>query len=210
MIRLISFALVAFLTFPLAAQTGLWEVANVSVGERNMTPVAKWFDISTDGAVLGGNGGMINIRGKYTYSASISELAFIDEEQGPDPMGAFKVDVNDSLMTWQREEEGMNVTVTLDRIDKIPLGPWDKCIGPWTPEDEEMGSDLFMGWDRTYRLVSEDGTQRGIWHIQAHSPDLTTYAQDGTSKSWVISFPDDMTMVWTPEFGDDQVFKKAQ
>ena len=57
--------------FPLNAQIqGLWGVDKVAVGEEEMTPVAKWFDLKDSGRCLGGNGGVINARADYDWDVA--------------------------------------------------------------------------------------------------------------------------------------------
>ena len=49
-----------------------------------------------------------------------------------DEFGPFKVIFSKEGMTWEREEEGMNVIVSLVPIDEIPMAPVDKIQGLWS------------------------------------------------------------------------------
>lgn len=55
-------------------------------------------------------------------------------------------------MTWQRQEDGMTVTVSLVKVDAIPASHADKAVGLWRLmyEDEKENATLFMRWDRHY------------------------------------------------------------
>ena len=48
---------------------GLWEIQKVEVGEDNMTPVAKWTKINTDGTYQSGNGWLQNSQGQWNYDS---------------------------------------------------------------------------------------------------------------------------------------------
>ena len=205
MFRSTTLFVLSILTFQLTAQNGLWEAINVTVGDQTMTPVAKWFDIRENGDVLSGNGGLINIRGTYTYDPATSRALFTDENGTPDEYGAFTIEFDEKQMTWRRTEDGNQVVVSLKRIDKLPKAPWDKIVGMWSDE-EESGDQLFMGWDRTYRLNSMDNPHRGTWQIPAHQSELTLYRQDGQRNDWSLTFPSDSTMEWKSEFGDEKLF----
>jgi hypothetical protein len=193
------------LSFQLTAQVGLWEATKVTVGDQLMTPVAKWFDIRENGEVISGNGGLINIQGTFTYDPETSQALFTDENSIPDEYGAFTIEFDDKQMTWRRIEDGQEVTVHLKRIYKLPKAPWDKIVGLWSDESD-TGDQLFMGWDRSYRLDSESSPHRGTWQIPAHQSQLMLYRQDGQTNQWALDFPTDSTMVWTSEFGEEKVF----
>lgn len=191
-----------------AGQAGLWEVTSVTVGKDTVTPVAKWFNLSEDGTVLSGNGGMINISGTFTYNPETSESLFTDDQGVPDEFGPFKIAFDETTMTWLRNENGMPVKVNLVKVSKIPDGPWDTCIGPWAEDDGSSDELLTMHWDRTFRWNTKQGQRRGIWHIAAHQPTLTLFHQDGTSNRWTIEFPDADSMIWRDEFGAEKVFSR--
>ncbi len=196
----------AFTIGDASAQAGLWEVTKVTVGEETMTPVAKWFDISEDGTVLGGNGGLINIRGTYTYDPETSEAFFSDQYGVPDEFGAFRLSFDDEKLIWRRTENGMDVIVSLKRVKTIPDGPWDKCVGDWSENDTD--TRVSMWWDRRYTYSSDNSNYRGTWFINPHQPRLTLYRQDGQRDEWTISFPTDSTMSWSSEFGDERIFTR--
>ncbi len=104
-------------------------------------------------------------------------------------------------MEWRRIEEDREVVVSLKRINTLPKGPWDKIVGFWKLESEDTLSDntLFMRWDRQFiNRLSELDIQRGIWHIDAHSPTLRLINDNekGENNVWAIEFPDAKSMIW--------------
>ena len=79
-----------FHTYLPAQITGLWEVEKVKVGEQEMTPVAKWFDLKEGNRLHSGNGGVRNTLGAWNYNSENSELLFQNEQGKADEMGAFQ------------------------------------------------------------------------------------------------------------------------
>ncbi len=122
---------------------GLWEVRSVMVGDRDVTPVAKWFDLNEDGTVHGGNGGMINISG--TWSLVGGKVLFTDDFGLSDPMGGFAYEVAGDEMIWSRVEGDMNVRIKMERVQVYPKGPWDHAEGAWV-NMANPSHTLFMGW----------------------------------------------------------------
>ena len=165
--------------------SGLWAVAKVSVGDEELTPTAKWFQLNADGSQFSGNGWVQNFKGTWKFDAAANTFLSVNDDGSPDEYGAFKVVMNADEMTWTRNEEGMTVKVSLYRVDEKPLAPWDKIVGNWTAIglknlNTETGkgsvTDLeeysyYFGWDRRYRKYDSAGkrTEMGIWHIEPHS-----------------------------------------
>ena len=178
---------------------GLWTVESVNVGDANLTPVAKWFDIRDNGRVSGGNGYIININGTWRYTDG--KIVFTDEYGFTDPMGGFEVTTTGDNMIWKRNENGNPVTVILVRSGSYPKGPWDMAQGAWRLSDDTEGN-LFMGWDKQFRLTTSSDRRRGIWHINAHRPELKLIRDDGTIEDWIIGFPTDTTMRWSADLRD--------
>lgn len=203
----LSFALISLHALGQLNHYGIWTVQSVNIDQESMTPVAKWFDISEDGSVIGGNGGMVNIRGTWAYDESIAQVLFSDGFGTPDPMGPFTVRMNEDTLWWIREEEGMLVTVVLQKAQAIPEGPWDYCTGSWINSEDES-EVLSLSWDRSFRNRTKGGNQEGIWHIGAHSPRLSLFTRDGQNSTWQIDFPDKMTMTLTSDFGNVKTYKR--
>lgn len=165
---------------------GLWAVSRVTVGEEELTPTAKWFEFLPDGSQTSGNGWVQNFKGRWQFDAAASTFLSLDNQSKADEYGVFKVSIDQQNMTWQRNEDGMPVKVSLYRIDEKPLAPWDKITGRWeflsqeihnTESGEDSVKDLevfsyYIGWDRRYRKFNASGerVETGIWHIEPHSP----------------------------------------
>ncbi|KAB1065979.1 hypothetical protein [Salibacter halophilus] len=202
----ITFFLLVLLSLHTYAQkenlTGLWEVEKVSVGEKNMTPVAKWFRINPDGKYQAGNGWLQNGKGNWSYDAESNMYTATDSLDITDEFGGFTVSFGAEKMFWEREEEGMHVKVTLMPIKELPMSPADYLKGVWdlveiTKEGQSVLSDfdskdkhkLFIRWDRVYINFSPEGERlTGYWHIHGHRPEVTLipHVGGGKSESWKI------------------------
>ena len=212
------------MTFVKAPVVALWVVENVTVGNEQRTPTAKWFDFKENGLLMGGNGGITNLRGSWTFDQENKQLYQQDGDR-IDPFGPFEVllTANETMMTWRRLEDGVEVTVRLKKASKKPLAPWDLIVGNWRNEKAE-GLDLetkevksyyqmepnsyYFGWDRRYRKYDKDGNrvETGIWHIEAHSPWLWTINDaENTKVGWSIAF-EGSQMIWSRE-GEMEVIK---
>ena len=213
---LYSFAII-FLSFLVSCQsstlksdiTGLWLMSYVTVGEQNMTPVAKWTRINADGTYESGNGWLKNSEGSWSFNEN--EQTFSPKEKNglEDIYGAFKVSMDEASdeMTWTREEDGMRVQVTLTRIDEIPQSPADAVRGLWDLEsvhqnDEDITGTFdpdnqyytFIRWDRIYVMRNTEGDrQSGYWHMNGHAPEITLlpHATGAAPESWRIEFTGD-------------------
>lgn len=182
--------------------TGFWEIAQVVVGEESMTPVAKWFKITSDGCYQTGNGWLQNGQGFWHYDAEKNRYTAIDSLDVADEFGGFAVSFENGNMIWEREEEGMPVKVTLVPIEEMPMSPADYLKGIWdlveiteegksilTAFDGEDKHRLFIRWDRVYINFSPEGKKlTGYWHIHGHKPEITLlpHQEGGTPESWKI------------------------
>jgi len=208
---------------------GLWEVTEVTVGIDTLTPKAKWFEFLADGTLSSGNGWLQNYLGSFNYSEDTQEL--LQASQGVvDEYGAFQIKIVDKLMTWQRTEEDQLVKVSLVRVDKKPLGPWDLLVGRWSiekaeglnPETGAVVSEYSLRpetyifrWDREYRKfdANNERNETGIWQIGAHSAELSIISNDGKSTvKWEVEFMDEQ-MIWIQKGGAETMkvyLKKGQ
>lgn len=171
---------------------GFWKVDQVMVGERNLTPVAKWFKYHKDNTSQAGNGWTQNDIGTWTYVKKKKEFLPVSSK-GPDEYGPFKVSYSGGKMTWERIEDGMKVVVHLSPITVMPLSPKDSIAGMW----ELVGKKetLFISWTGTYRETKTDGTQSfGYWHMDPHHPifHLVDFNRDVEVRVFDISFKDDL------------------
>lgn len=185
--------------------TGFWEVKEVKVGDEIMTPVAKWFKINKDHTFQGGNGWLQNSAGTWTYDKKTR--AYLPKEtQGTvidDEAGAFTVNFKDDKMIWEREEEGMKVTVMLHKISQLPKSTADEMIGLWNLTKVTEGGQvvtatfdpdnkhyIFIRWDRTFlERTPKNERVYGLWHINGHRPEVTFIRNDKNkdNEGWRIS-----------------------
>ncbi len=167
-------------------------------GQGDMTPVGRWFRLGADGQVSGGNGGVIHTPGSYSMAGD--SLLFYNEFGSPDPYGAFRQKTSGDTITWERTEEGMDVTVNLVPSDTRPQGPWDHIQGTWERSDSPE-TQIYMRWDREYRLRGDwlGGGPRGVWHIRAHYPELRLISEGDAPvvHTFTIAFPEAGQMTWT-------------
>ena len=199
-----SFLTALLITFICYAQTqtptDTWlTVTKVQVsGQGDMTPVDRWFRLGAEGQVSGGNGGIMHTRG--SYSIAEDSLLFYNEFGTADPFGAFRQKKLGDTITWQRTEEGMDVTVYLIPTDTRPRGPWDQVQGTWERTDLS-GAQIYLRWDREYRLRGDwlGGGSRGVWHIRAHNPELRIISEgeDPVVHTFTVAFPEPGQMTWT-------------
>ena len=195
-----------------AQPTGFWEITKVSVGDQEMTPVAKWTRINNDGTYQSGNGWLQNSVGTWDYDNKSRVFSPKETNGILESYGGFKVDQEGNNMTWQREEDGMQVTVSLKRIEELPMSPADHAVGLWdltsaskngadiqSQIDPDDNYNIHMRWSRLFVERSTAGKGSGYWFIHAHRPELTMMSHDSENKpiqSWMISFENDQ-MIWT-------------
>lgn len=181
---------------------GFWKVASVAVGDENMTPVAKWFRINANGLYQTGNGWLQNGQGNWFYDIENNIYSSTDSLDVADEFGGFKVSFQKEKMLWEREEEGMQVKVSLLPIKELPMSPADYLEGIWdlveiTENEESIIHDfdadnrhkLFIRWDRIYINFSTEGERlTGYWHIHGHKPEITLLPHQESKKpeSWKI------------------------
>lgn len=170
----------------------------MTVGQEVLTPTAKWFEINEDGTITSGNGWLQNASDTWEYDELTKEILFLTNGV-PDEYGGFIMANTDTQMTWQRMEEGEPVIVTLKKVDKKPLAPWDKILGTWKTEvNAEAPRTVTFQWTRGF--IDQDDKLRmfGIWHIAAHRPVLTLFYDRDEKHIWNIEI-DGNKMVWTKE-----------
>lgn len=197
---------------------GFWGVESVTVGERIVTPVAKWFVFEADHTYRSGNGWTQNDVGTWTYDKESNHLKPITKLGDADEYGAFRVRVSGANMIWEREEDGMPVVVTLSSIDEMPMSPGDKIQGNWdlvlatrggvdvTKEcDVECIHRIDVRRGKTYRFVSADSTESfGYWHMDAHAPEfhLIDFDRNVDFRVFTVSFENDRLEMRPKKGGD--------
>lgn len=206
---------------------GLWEVKQVIIADQVMTPQAKWFHIYSDGNYESGNGWLKNSEGVYTYDTLSHNYLPIETNGIVDPFGAFKVSFEDGNMIWERDEEGMLVTIELERINKLPKSPADKVVGLWQLTDisreglsiirtfdPEGDHYLFIRWDRILQMRDQNGKQsRTYWHMNGHRPEITLMETSilHEDETWKVEATDtELTLIGISESnrGEERVYSR--
>jgi hypothetical protein len=200
---------------------GLWKVDQVTVGNENVTPTAKWFLFEADGTMTSGNGRVQNSLGSWAYYEA-QLIILQNTPQQTDEFGAFQVAFEGENMIWQRMEEGTKVVVTLSSTNEKPLAPWDEIVGRWKIKEQEINStnndippssnfeswdSISLMWDRVYRKFGEDNQQieSGIWHIGGHSNEVWLINNDGNTKDkWQLTFENN-EMIWVLQRNDELI-----
>ena len=202
----ITFLSLLFLTSTfLYAQdiSGLWEIKKVLVGGQTMTPVAKWTNIHKDGSYQSGNGWLQNAEGTWTFDKSKKLYTPVETNGIKDEFGPFTVEFKNNSMTWLREEEGMIVTVSLEKINKLPKSTADRMVGLWDLQDVIKNGKsiikvidpnskhyIFIQWSRFFLERTPQGKRStGYWHIHDHKPEVTllNHNEKKPAKKWNVS-----------------------
>lgn len=181
---------------------GLWLVKKVKVGQEEMTPIAKWMKFNADSTQTSGNGWLQHSFGSwslYKNKLSMKNTNGLDDESEP-----FKISLEKSKMTWSRVEEGENIQVFLERINKIPASDGNNLMGLWKLDTVFLGHHtenlksssitLFLRWDNTYVIQqSKEEKYYGIYKIHGHKPELqmVNYGETPEFKFYKFSISDD-------------------
>lgn len=185
---------------PAQSVVGLWNVTNVAVGDENMTPVAKWFKFTEDGAATGGNGWTQNAIGTYAYDEKTNQLSATNRLSIKDDLGPFKVSFSSDTMKWARQEEGMEVVVTLIPTKEWSPAPADLVKGLWAliraedtnghemeDYDTEGKQYLFIRPDMRFRMrLPDESLLNGFWHMDGHRPIITLINYDRSVENQVF------------------------
>lgn len=182
--------------------TGLWLITHVQAGDQEMTPVAKWTRISADGTYESGNGWLKSPEGIWSFNEADQTFNPTETNGLDDLYGAFSVSVDGDEMTWQRDEDGTDIVVSLARIEDLPKAPADDVQGLWDLSDvQESGESvmntfvpdnqhyMFLRWDRIFVERTPEGNQQtGYWHMNGHRPEITLMNHDsgGEPQSWRV------------------------
>jgi hypothetical protein len=202
----ILIALLAISIYSCAPQplAGLWQVDSVSMGEQEMTPIARWVHLKPDGSQVSGNGWLQHSYGKWRFNKDSKALQIDNANGYKDPAPPFTVHFKESKMYWERIEDGQEVNVQLSRISELPASPANELLGIWLLEKASSDNNdltkqyspenlryLHIRWDQVF---TENNTperrQRGIWKMHGHRP-LLEMVYDGEAAKrqfWTVSF----------------------
>ena len=195
---------------------GFREVTNVPIGDKNRTPIAKWTKINKDGSYQSGNGWLQSIEGSWNFNSKNHVFTSTDSLGLQDEYGGFNVSFVNEKMLWKREEDGMQVTVTLKPISKLPMSPADYLEGMWklseitennvpslNHPDYINKSKLLIRWDRVFVNYNTQGEKAyGYWHIHGHKSIVTFlfHQEDKKPERWKIQVnKDELIMIGISE-----------
>ncbi len=194
-----------------AQVSGMWEFTKVTLGDEEVTPVAKWTRLNEDGTFQSGNGWVQNAEGTWNYDKESKSFLPVTKNGITDEFGPFEVSFTGDGLTWKRKEEGMEVVVSLRRINEIPKGPMDEIVGLWDLDDAQsngrnildemdpgLNRYLFIRWDRIFVFGNTpDGRLTGYWHFDGHRPQVTLIYHDSARdrEYWNVSY-EDGKMIW--------------
>ncbi|WP_272148918.1 hypothetical protein [Tenacibaculum aiptasiae] len=185
-----SFILLLILSFLVSCEekketdefTGLWLVKKVKLGKEEMTPNARWMNFKEDSTQISGNGWLQHSYG--TWSLKDNRLKISNKNGVTDAAEPFKVELKENKMLWERKEEGQDVTVYLERINKIPTSEGNKLLGLWELKSKKIDSidskkvvnpksTLYLRWDNTYVIENSLKNKKyGVYKIHGHKPEL--------------------------------------
>lgn len=159
---------------------GMWGIQSVSVGDKTMTPNARWMQFNEDSTQVSGNGWLQHSIGTWSFTNNL--LTVTNTNGIEDLFPPFEVTFLNDSMIWERVEEGMNVKVVLARINQLPQTQGDKAFGLWKSKsnstEKELfnavstNSSLFLRWDKRFVLQSDSGRVSGIYNTHAHKPEI--------------------------------------
>ncbi|MEI9919301.1 MAG: hypothetical protein WDO14_10935 [Bacteroidota bacterium] len=182
---------------------GFWLVTKVTIGARELTPVARWFKLDANGKQVSGNGWTQHSFGTYKFDKTKSELSFVTTNEPEDEYGAFKVAKAGPLMTWSRKEENELVVVELKPITELPMSPSDAAKGLWVLNsavnrdvdvtksfDPDHKHFLFIRWDRQYvKQINAHERISGYWFFDALRPEITFISENREQgdETWTVT-----------------------
>jgi hypothetical protein len=179
--------------------SGLWVVNRVEIDDQNMTPIARWTRLNTDGTYQSGNGWTQNETGEYNMTSD-GRISLKSDYGVRDTFEPFAVTVSGDEMVWTRNEEGAGVTVHFDKSDELPMAPSDYLKGLWKlKSDSDESTQEETPWyfhfrpDRIYRQLKPEGDRKtGYWHVHGHRPELTLlpHSEDEKPMGWNIKTSD--------------------
>lgn len=187
---------------------GLWVVTKVMVGEKDMTPSAKWFNLKANGKFSSGNGWQQHTVGSWH---SQGDQLFLTNENwinpNADPVMVSKQD--DTHMVWQSQEEEGEVHVFLERASELPASHIDKVIGLWDFDSaEKEGSNstqafdpednvyLLIRWDRKFNYNNHPGKLNfGDWFVHPHKNEIHFRTDENHKEVWAYEVSHDRLML---------------
>jgi len=182
---------------------GLWIVKSVVVGDKEMTPNARWTRFNSDQTQESGNGRFQHSYGTWKLNPETNELS-IENSNGLDDVNEpFVVSISQNDMIWERIEQGKKIKVNLVRSSNLPETFGDKILGLWKLErvigngsyfeqsdKKETNDFIFFRWDKRFVIKSEKGRINGVYNVHGHKPEveLIPYGDQFKRDFWKIRF----------------------
>lgn len=182
---------------------GLWLVEEVRAGSKTVTPVGKWTRFNGDSTQESGNGWFQHSYGTWSFNIETQELEVVTLNGLEDSYGAFKVQLSDSGMIWERNEDGMDIVVTLRRSEELPSTYRDQLLGLWQLEEastngffftetSESTDYLHIRWDGKFVVGSKGKKTYGVYNVHGHKSELELIPYGDESRSfWSVKLLDE-------------------
>jgi hypothetical protein len=187
---------------------GLWIVESVKMGDKTMTPNARWMRFHKDFTQVSGNGWFQHSFGTYKLDQETKELSVTNTNGTNDKSGPFVINISRDTMTWKRLENNMNVVVQLKRAHKLPTTYGDQLLGLWKLDNlEGKGSFfnssngfLFLRWDKRFEIASDIGRFSGVYNAHGHKSEVEfiPYGDNLKRSFWKVAFKEnqiDLTLL---------------
>ncbi|MEN0003531.1 MAG: hypothetical protein AAF798_05285 [Bacteroidota bacterium] len=199
---------------------GLWQIAAVSMGKEQMTPLAKWTRLNSDQTFESGNGWSQHTIGQWEYLSGNNELRLASTNGTKDEYGGFQiVALKENKMTWQRTEEGQLVSVELEKIEKIPQAPFDQLLGVWkltesndSPKSSETAY-LFLRWDKIAVIGrASEGKKYATFRTHGHKQELQIiyYEQPLRREIWGYTLEHQDALTLERQEAGQSIYKKYE
>ena len=182
---------------------GLWIITSVTAGEEEMTPNARWTRFNSDQSQESGNGRFQHSYGTWKLNPGTNELSIVNTNGLKDSGDPFVVSIDENEMTWERNEGGQNLKVSLERATKLPETYGDKILGLWKLEEAKTDGDIFMEskdqenndflffkWDGKFEIGRAEGKVYGVYNVHGHKPEveLIPYGDQLGRSFWTIDY----------------------
>lgn len=166
---------------------GLWLVKKVTMeNEEMITPALNWMLFNPDSTHAFGNGWLQNSVGSWTFQKSSKILTIKNDIGFSDYTNSMKIELSKKNMTCKLKVDEMEITLFLERIDKLPTSEVNKLYGLWkidstfinsrdvtdslNPEKKAM---LFLRWDNNFEIRNyPEGEKFGIFKTQSFRQQL--------------------------------------
>lgn len=189
---------------------GLWIVKTRKLGGEDFTINEKWMRFNADSTQTSGIGWHQHTVGSWSYQKESHMLTIKNENNFNDFLqykNPFKVKIDKNSMTLQGSEEGKDVTIVLEKTNKLPTTEANKLLGLWKfdsifVDDKEVSDSLnptkngmiSLGWENNYILYNyPEGEKYGIFktHSMRNQIDFINSVREPEFQFYKFSLEDD-------------------